>query len=356
MESLKKYDFIIVGNGLAGSLLANELVDKAFRVLVFGDPKMKSSSMVAGGMVNPVTGKYLAKTWLIDELFGSLFDFYRNLECEFKASFFHQTGLFRPFANEESKINFLNQIEKHQLQDYLEVLEDTSAFYPHFEANLGGMFTEKAGWLDVPVMLSKIKEKLIFWEAYKASKFVNEDLVVEASGFRYKNIFTERIIFCEGFYAIHNPFFSWLPFNPVKGETLLGTIKDYNVKPIVNQGKWIMPLGNNKVRVGATYSWHELDFENTEKGRDELLSNVHKVLKTEFKLTSQQAGVRPSTKDRRPILGKHPAHENMYIFNGLGTKGVSLAPYFVKQLLDFIFHQKDINPEANIERHYALYS
>lgn len=356
MESLKKYDFIIVGSGLAGSLLANELLDKGQKLLLFEEPSMKSSSIVAGGMVNPVTGKYLAKTWLIDELFGLLFDYYRGLESDLKANFFHQTGLFRPFANQESKSNFLNQIEKHQLQDYIEVLENTSAFTPHFEANLGGMFTEKAGWLDVPLMLSKIKEKLIFWEAYKASKFVHEDLVVEESGFRYKNIFAEKIIFCEGFYVAHNPFFSWLPFNPVKGETLLGTIKDYDIKPIVNQGKWIMPLGNNKVRIGATYSWHELDFENTEKGREEILSNVQKVLKTEFEVTSQQAGVRPSTKDRRPILGKHPAIENMFIFNGLGTKGVSLAPYFVKQLLDFIFHQKDINPEANIERHYALYS
>ncbi len=356
MESLKNYDFIIVGSGLAGALLANELLDKGQKVFVFEDPNLKASSMVAGGMVNPVTGKYLAKTWLIEELFGLLFEYYRNLEKELGSRFFYQTGLFRPFANEESKTNFLNQIEKHQLQDYIEVLEDTSAFTPHFEANLGGMFTKKAGWLDVPVMLSKIKEKLIFLDAYEASKFVHKDLVVEASGFRYKNIFADRIIFCEGFYATHNPFFNWLPFNPVKGETLLGIIKDYDIKPIVNQGKWIMPLGKNKVRIGATYSWHELDFENTEKARDELLSNVQKVLKTEFEVTSQQAGVRPSTKDRRPILGKHPAIENMYIFNGLGTKGVSLAPYFVKQLLDFIFHQKDINPEANIERHFALYS
>jgi glycine/D-amino acid oxidase-like deaminating enzyme len=356
MESLKKYDFLIVGSGLAGSLLANELLNYGQKILVFEDPSIKSSSMVAGGMVNPVTGKYLAKTWLIEELFGLLFDYYRGLELDFKASFFHQTGLFRPFPNEESKINFLNQIEKHQLKDYIKVLEDTSAFSPHFEANLGGMFTEKAGWLDVPILLTKIKEKLKSNDSFNAGKFDHIRLKIENEGFYYEDIFAEKMIFCEGFNVINNPFFSWLPFNPVKGETLLGTIKDYAILPIVNQGKWIMPLGGDKVRVGATYSWHELDFENTEKGKEELLFNVEKVLKTEFEVTSQQAGVRPSTKDRRPILGKHPAYKNMYIFNGLGTKGVSLAPYFVKQLLDFIFQQKDINPEANIERHYALYS
>ncbi|HLO46497.1 MAG TPA: FAD-dependent oxidoreductase [Leadbetterella sp.] len=356
MEGLKKYDFIVVGHGLAGALVANELLDKGQKILVFGDPNLKSSSMVAGGMVNPVTGKYLAKTWLIDELFGLLFDYYRNLENDLKATFLHQTGLFRPFANQENKQNFLKQIEKNQLQDYLEVQESPNQYAPHYEVNLGGMFTEKAGWVDLPVMLAKIKDKLVASDAFHESQFDHSQLEIAETGFTYSDIFAEKIIFCEGYYATQNPYFNWLPFNPVKGETLLANIQDYNIGSIVNQGKWIMPLGGGKVRIGATYSWHELDFETTDKGREELTATMNKVLKTDYEIIGQQAGVRPSTKDRRPILGVHPKHKNMFVFNGLGTKGVSLAPYFVKQLLDFIFLQKDINPEANIERHYALYS
>jgi glycine/D-amino acid oxidase-like deaminating enzyme len=353
---LKNYDFIIVGSGLAGSLLANELLDTGHKILVFEDPSMKSSSMVAGGMINPVTGKYLAKTWLLEELFELLFDYYRNLEVQLGAKFLHQTGLFRPFVNEESKANFLNQIEKHQLQDYIEVVDNPTEYAGHFDVKLGGMYTQKAGWLDVPVILAKIRQKLVAAESLYANKFEHTALEIQQDGFLYGDIFTKKIIFCEGFHVGQNPYFNWLPFNPVKGETLLCIIKDYQITPIVNQGKWIIPLGNDKVRVGATYSWHELDFENTEKGCDELLFGIGKVLKSQFEVAAQQAGVRPSTKDRRPILGVHPEYKSMFIFNGLGTKGVSLAPYFAKQLLGFIFLQKDINPEANIERHYALYS
>jgi len=353
---MKIYDFIIIGNGLAGSLLANELLNRGQKIIVFQDNSLKSSSAVAGGMVNPVTGKYLAKTWLHEELFGLLFEYYRTLEIELDAKILHQTGLFRPFSNPENKKHFLNLIEKHCLQDYLEVIEEVSEYKKHFKIELGGMLTQKAGWCDVPLLVSRIEEKLLKNEALIEENFNYNLISIESERVNYKNISATKIVFCEGYYAYQNPYFNWLPFNPVKGETLIGSIEGFDIKPIVNQGKWLMPLGNNKVKLGATYSWHTLDFEITEKAKLELLDTMNKVLISNFNIEEQKAGIRPSTKDRRPFVGVHPKHKNLFIFNGLGTKGVSLAPYFAQQLLDFIFHRKDINPEANIERHYSLYS
>lgn len=351
-----KVGYLIVGGGLAGSLLANELLDQNKSVRLINDPTLKSSSSVAGGMVNPVTGKYLTKTWLDDKLFPYLFPYYRKLQSEFGITCIHETGIFRPFSNEENKAHFFKQIEKNELQDYVSVIEDSEKVAPFYVAPLGGLLINSSGWVDVPKLLAGIENKLKSKEAYLSEKFEFEDLIISDEKIRYKNIEADRIIFCEGFYVKDNPYFNWLPFNPVKGETLLATLPNYTVPYIVNQGKWVMPIAENTIRIGATYSWHELDFISTERARADILAQVSKFLKSEIEIKSQAAGVRPSTKDRRPIMGPHPKHKNVLIFNGLGTKGVSLAPYLIKTFLEFLFLEKDIQSETTIERYYALYS
>ena len=71
-------------------------------------------------------------------------------------------------------------------------------------------------------------------------------------------------------------------------------------------------------------------------------------------MVQHEAGVRPSSNDRRPILGAHPQQKNIYIFNGLGAKGVMLAPYFAQQLGANITAGKAIDKEASVERYYRL--
>ena len=171
----------------------------------------------------------------------------------------------------------------------------------------------------------------------------------------YYNGIEETIIYCEGFNAINNPYFNYLPFSPVKGELLDIKIHEINIQEIINQGAFVIPLGDDVYRLGATYSWHELDFIPTEQGRNELMGKYQKLMKPEMKIGSHRAGVRPATKDRRPFIGMHPEFENVGIFNGLGSKGVSLAPYFAKQFVDFLVNDKELHPEVNINRFASLY-
>ena len=132
-------------------------------------------------------------------------------------------------------------------------------------------------------------------------------------------------------------------------------IQSIDIQEIINQGAFVIPLGGNIFRLGATYSWHELNIVPTEQGKVDLTEKYQKLMKPNMKILTHRAGVRPATKDRRPFVGMHPEFENIGIFNGLGSKGVSLAPFFAKQFVDFLVNNKELHPEININRFASLY-
>ena len=163
-----------------------------------------------------------------------------------------------------------------------------------------------------------------------------------------------KVLFADGVQARDNPLFDWLPHNPVKGQILTATVEDYPIQAIVNQGVFILPVRPGLIRIGATYTWHDLDWQTTDEDRRFLESKVRTVLKVPYQIVAQQAGIRPSTKDRRPFVGLHPAHPAVGIFGGMGTKGASLAPYLAEQFGRHLLDGEDLTPEANISRCISL--
>lgn len=349
-------DYLIVGQGLAGSVLAYELLENSKNILVMNDETMNSSSRAAGGLFNPVTGKNLNLTWLQSKIFPTLFEFYVKLENHFGVQLLYQTDLFRPFSNAEQKKHFIRQIERNDIGDDLIEIEEDICYKELKNSGLGGLVTKQAGWIDIPLMLDLLREYFISNDVYTLEKFNFDKLQIFDSHIVYGELKVKKIIFCEGFYATENPLFSWLPYAPVKGETLIANVEGYEIEKIVNQGSWILPIKNKQFRFGATYNWDDLTWQPTPEAREVLEEKINKFLNIPYEVVNQQAGVRPATDDRRPFLGEHPQHKNILIFNGLGTKGVSLAPFFAKQMVDFLEHEKEITPEANISRFYSLYS
>ncbi len=348
-------DVLIIGQGLAGTLLADQLEQNKSSVLLIQDPELSSSSRVAGGMINPVTGKHLAKTWKADEIFPFLKSYYRQKEEELKTRFFYEIPLYRPFKNEQQKHQFTLAIKKHGLEEWCSSLDTPK--YPNdlIMNHLGGIETFQTGRLDVAAFLNRMAEK---WEEEGKISYENFDysrLIIGEKALYYRDIKARYVVFAEGFHQKDNPYFNWLPLNPVKGETLDIRIPEVQLSEIINQGIWIMPVGNDTYKLGATYSWHELNNQTTEEAREYLLQKAKLLISKEIEVIDQSAGVRPASNDRRPILGPHPEHRNLFLFNGLGTKGVSLGPYFARELSEHILSGKELNPETTITRFYPLY-
>ena len=207
----------------------------------------------------------------------------------------------------------------------------------------------------MPFLLENFQIYFQSKNAFLSEEFNYNDLLVAKNVIKWKNYTFEKVIFCEG-YAVHNnPFFSYLPFNAVKGEVLQMHIDDFETDKIYSKNIFLVPLGNKKYKVGATYNWDDKTDQKTENGKAEILEKFNKLNLKNSKILEHEAGIRPSTIDRRPFIGLHPEYKNLGIFNGLGTKGVSLAPYISNIFVNYLKNNKDILDEVNINRFSSLY-
>jgi glycine oxidase len=350
----KEVDYIIVGQGLAGSVLAMQLLEMGKKIYVFDQNNANSSSKVAGGLFNPITGKKMLITWKALDLFPFMFDFYQKLENRLNEKFFFPIDLYRPFKRIADKNDWIGSTSNEKLDFFVKGISEKSAFSGLLKDDFGGIFIKFAGYLNVSKMLFAVKNLLLKENSYKEELFLESNLVIENNSVYYQGIKAKKIIFCQGSDSSKNKLFDWLPHSPVKGELLYVKLP-VDLELIINRGVFLIPIGDRLFKVGATYEWNDLESGPTAKGRKELEEKLEDLLKVPFEVVNHLAGVRPATKDRKPYLGLHPEFKTIAIFNGLGTKGVSLAPFFADHLCKFLEYGKPLITEVNIERYFSFY-
>jgi glycine/D-amino acid oxidase-like deaminating enzyme len=343
---------IIVGQGIAGSVLSLSLINAGYSVVVINQPSLSSSSKVAGGIWNPIVFKRLTKSWMADELVPELISFYEYWEQQFNTSLICKRKIMKPFTEEQEKNLW---IKKSADKDIENVFLDKETYENYqLDENYQVKSYSKvlhAGNLDVPKFLECTKQYINQSHTFIEEEFDHNQLDVSAAKVSYKSISAKHIIFCEGYLISKNPYFNWIPMKPAKGETLTIESQHINLNTdIFNKGFFIMPIGNHLFKVGATYEWNDLNDLPTEKAKQELVTKINAVISSPYKIISHEAGVRPSVIDRRPVIGPHPVYKHIYVFNGLGTKAVMIAPYFAKQFVDYLQNKANIDADVNSNR------
>ncbi len=349
-------DYIIVGQGLAGSALALRLFEQGKKFIVFDEPSSNRSSAIAAGLFNPITGKLMTKTWMAETMFTELQRFYTWAEKMLGQRFYYPQPIYRPFLSVAEQNEWMGKSVDQDLRNYIQEVFTESRFGNQVHDPFGGIVLKECGYLDVLAFLHHVRNHLLSHDSYRHERFDETQLEIKPEGIRYKNIDAGKIIFCNGTALQQSTIAGVVPIRLLKGETLTIELEE-KLELIYNRGVYMVPMNEmNRYKVGATYESKLLTSETTQSGRLELQQKLDELLKVPYKIISQDWGFRPTTPDRKPILGSLPISENVIIFNGLGTKGVSLAPYFSGHLLDWLLGKIEIRPEVNINRFKSLFS
>jgi glycine/D-amino acid oxidase-like deaminating enzyme len=354
---MNRIDFIIVGQGLAGTTLAWQLRRRGRSVLLLDREPAVSASRVAAGLITPVTGKRLAASWRWQELEPVAVRFYRSVEAETGRRFLHQRPAVRLFANEAERDEFRRRAgpaEDGPVPCIRSLVRVTTELPRGLEAALGGFEMPDAARLDVPAYLTASREVFAARGEYsRADLDLRSDVRIDPDRVRLPRLGFEAgaLILCRGYTSDADPWFGSVPFQAAKGEILTLRIPAYQEARTVHRGLWLAPAGGECYRCGATYTWEPLDCEPTATGRAEIEQRLSAFLRLPYEVVEHRAAVRPVVDAGTPVLGRHPAFPRLAFFNGLGSKGSLLAPFFAEQLAACLREEREPDPGIDVRRY-----
>ncbi|MFN3908421.1 MAG: NAD(P)/FAD-dependent oxidoreductase [Flavobacterium sp.] len=345
-------DYIIVGSGLAGISFAECCIQHQQKIRVF-QSDLYQSSKVAGGLYNPVILKRFTLAWKSEEHVAFALNFYQQLEDKLHRKMDHSLPLYRVFHDVAEQNDWFVSSDKPKLTDWLDSkieLNDNEAINAPF--GLGKVL--KTGYVDTKLLLDLYHAYLVQQQVIDFSVFDYQSIIFHKDGVEYKGYKAKHLVFAEGYGLKSNPFFGHLPLDGTKGEVLKIYAPALNLKHIIKKQVFIVPLVDDFYRVGATYDWNDKTEVPTESGKQELISGLKEIVKVPFEIVEHVAGVRPTVKDRKPMLGTHPNHKNLHVLNGMGTRGVLLAPNMAWDLFQCIQFGTPLDAEVNISRFKKL--
>ena len=341
---MKNVDYIIVGGGYAGLFLAHHLHMAGKKFVIFSG-KEQGASHVSAGMVNPVVLKKFTTFWLAQQQIDFLKHTLSEIQDYTGENYFIPEPVHRIFHDDNERALWLKKAGNDDLKPFL--CKDFTAFQVILNPFETGEVLQ-SGRLDVPKFFSGLTGYFRKRGELSDEKFVYHQLDTSAGSYRewhYKNV-----VFCEGMGVTDNPFFSHIPLNPNKGHHLTVKLSEKPADKTFKKKHFLFPLNGNEHYYGGTYDRDRTDHVIDENAVKQLENGLAEFYPFPYEIISVEYGFRPTVKDRRPIIGRHDSEKDLYVFNGLGARGVLNGCYFARSLFDFIEHGIALPEEVDISR------
>ena len=361
-------DYIVVGQGVSGSFLSWYLWKAGKKVLVIDQSQAFTASKVASGVINPVTGRRIVSTWMIDELMPFALDAYTTLGAQLGVPLIEQKNILDFHATPQMMLAFNEKFATDK--QYLNRIDDLAYYEQYFNFFFGIGEINPCYLVDLSSLIEHWRKALLANNSLLEAKLVfadaAQDLQHDASQpaaatftlqdeqpfvtYKAQTYTASAIFFCDGTSGFDSPYFKMLPYARNKGEAIIAEIPDLPRNNIYKQGITLVPWKNNQWWIGSTYDWQFPDLLPTQAFRNKVELHLQQWLKLPYSIVDHIATDRPANLERRPFAGYHPLHPNVGILNGMGTKGCSLAPYFAHQIVQEIIDGTPILPAADVQR------
>jgi len=339
-------DYIIIGQGLAGSLLASALLKREQKVLVVDNGWKNSASKVAAGLMTPLTGQRFTLTPEYPELF------------KFAQKDFTARGIFRPmkvyrmFVDAEQREKGLKRAQCKSCTEFIEkITQEPGQLSAFWNDNQGGALMHGA-WVDLPQLMEDIFIKLSQLGSIRREELKLSDLNFEGEGIKWFDVKARGVIFCDGYRSALDGPFKYLPWQPVKGEAISFNSNAPDNSVVLNRQGWALPLGNGQWRTGTNWEWTELNEQPTPVQSEKFKRRFKDYFNTEVsvEVTGHVAGVRPCTTDNHPLMGTHPKQKQLHLFNGLGPRGTLWAPILAEEMAEYLVHNAKLRSDCDLNR------
>ncbi len=334
-------EFLIIGQGLAGSTLALELLKRERSVLVVDRQDHGSSTRVAAGLVTPLTGKGMNPAWRQHEYLPKAVDFYHRLEKQSGRKLYHKTPVVRLFLSDKELAKW-----RGKARSLDEWAFDMASVDIPFKGIFGGIEMPEGAWLDTVAFLQVVKDHLLDANSWREDEFLQSDVSNNAETLCWKDVRAEKIILCQGAYGLgKGGWFGNVPHRSAKGEVLCLWAHGLDEAKRYHANGWMAPRGGGMWKAGANYDWDRLDSVPTEAGKQEVLDKLATWLPDDMPLEiiSHEAGVRPIIRNSRPVVLFHPTMSSVVFYNGLGSKGTLMAPAVSEHLAAFLCGECDLD-------------
>ncbi|NLR78483.1 NAD(P)/FAD-dependent oxidoreductase [Chitinophaga eiseniae] len=344
---MRKADYLIIGQGIAGTMLSWFLLQAGKKVIVIDDAKPNSASRVAAGIINPVSGRRFEPAWMYDTIYPFAKTTYLQLSALLQVPVFTERQLWTVFPSSQMRDAFLNKTTGNE---YTEL--PTTLKYDAFLDQPYGAAIVRGATVNLRALLPAYRGYLAEQDALLEEHFDPVEMEMTATGVTYKTISAGKVIFCDGVGTTGEPFFKNVKFLPNKGEVLLVRIPGLVTNDILKKGITLVPQEDGLYWAGSSFVWDYTDDLPTAKQREILEKSLQQLLKVPYEVVDQLSAVRPSGNDRRPIIGFHPEYPAIGIFNGLGTKGCSLAPFMAAHFKEVLVANALLMQEVDLRRYF----